>query len=340
MKSSRAATGSLLALHAILIAALAYLIYGPPISGNEIVGLTALLAIPFSLGGIASTIYDPNGAKSPMGCALYPTGALLLASGLAWLAWGEGAICIVMILPIWLPTAVAGVLVNRLLRWHHSRGEESQNSQHLRSAAWVAFPALVFAADMQPAPRWQTHEVVRSVTVEAPASDVWPLLLSIPAISEDEGRWTFTQDVLGVPRPSEARLVRDDGHWVRKALWGHSVRFEERVTRVQPERAISWSFSFPDDSVQAHTDRHISPDGTMLRILSGGYELEPLGPDRTRIHLVTRYASRSRLDGYFTLWGERLLGDIQDNVLAIIAQRSTTCPVRRKQPCLGEPAAS
>jgi len=313
---------SLLALHGILIAALVYLVYGPPVSRNEVIGATALLAIPFSLGGIASTLYDPKGTRSPLGCALYPIGVLLLATGLAWLFWGEGAMCIAMILPIWIPAAVAGVLVNRLLRWRHARGEDPDNTQHLRSAAWVALPALVLAIDMRSAPDWQMHEVVRSVTVEAPASEVWPLLLSIPAIGQSEGRWTFTQDVLGVPRPSEARLVRENGQPIRIAQWGHGVRFEERVTHMEPERAIRWRFAFPDDSVQAHTDRHISPEGPMLRILSGGYQLEPLGQDLTRIRLVTRYASRSRLDGYFTLWGEQLLGDIQDNVLAIIVQRS------------------
>ena len=60
----------------------------------------------------------------------------------------------------------------------------------------------------------------------------------------------------------------------------------------------------------------------MLKILTGSYRLQPLADGRTRLTLTTTYAMRSRLDWYFGWWGERMLGDVQDNVLAIVRQRS------------------
>jgi hypothetical protein len=40
------------------------------------------------------------------------------------------------------------------------------------------------------------------------------------------------------------------------------------------------------------------------------------------VSLATTYRMRSRLGWYAALWGERMLGDVEANVLAIIKQRA------------------
>jgi hypothetical protein len=74
--------------------------------------------------------------------------------------------------------------------------------------------------------------------------------------------------------------------------------------------------------VQDYTDRHISPDGPMLKIAKGGYTLTPLPGGRVRVSLATTYRMRSRIGWYAGLWGEVMLGDVHDNVLAIIKDRA------------------
>ncbi|NJO13855.1 MAG: hypothetical protein HC870_01140 [Rhizobiales bacterium] len=181
--------------------------------------------------------------------------------------------------------------------------------------------AFIYAEEASP-PQWQERVVVRDVIIAASADEVWPLLVSIPGIGADEGKPTFTHDWVGIPRPSEARLVRREGQLVRAAQWGSDIRFEERVTHLSEGKAIAWDFAFPDDSVQAYTDRHIAPDGPLLTIAHGGYRIQPLGKDSVRVTLSTTYRMRSRLGWYLEPWGELLLGDVENNVLAIIKQRA------------------
>ena len=88
--------------------------------------------------------------------------------------------------------------------------------------------------------------------------------------------------------------------------------------RAYPGRSHHLEFAFPDDSVQQYTDRHIAPDGPLLKIASGGYRINTLGQDRVRLTLHTNYQMRSRLSWYLGWWGEVMLGDVQDNTLAII----------------------
>jgi len=109
---------------------------------------------------------------------------------------------------------------------------------------------------------------------------------------------------------------------VRLARWGADAGFEEIVTRVEPGRMIAWKFAFPDPSLQNRVDRHVSPDGETLKIRSGSYRLDPLPGGGTRVTLTTSYAMRSRMGWYFGWWGEKMLGDVEDNVLAIVRARS------------------
>ena len=322
MPAGRAALLVSIAAFCLLFAALALLIYGPDIATSEAFGFATLLAIPFAMGAIASAATDPHGIRSVTGCAFIPVGVLAGAALIVWLVSAEGAICIAMIIPLWLPAALGGFVVNLVLRRARIRHEGEDNEWRMHSVVWAALPALLFTTDLAAPPEWQSHEVMREILIDAPPEKIWPLLISIPDISQAEGRWTVTQDVLGVPRPSEARLVRRNGGLVRLAGWGEDIRFEEQVTAIVPGRAIAWRFAFPDDSVQRHTDRHVAPDGEMLRIESGRYELSHGGDGKTTLRLVTRYGSRVRLDGYFALWGDRMLGDVEANVLEIVRQRA------------------
>lgn len=287
---------------------------------SEYAGFAALLAIPMSIGALASHAGDPEGRASPLKIVLLPIAVIGAMTAVGWLVFREGAICIAMVLPIWLPAAVAGALVNG---WNARRTRRA-NDVRLLSVGWLALPFFVLLAEQPSPPPWQEQIVTRSIDVPESAEELWPLVVSIPAITATEGRPNLTQDLLGVPRPSEARLVQVGGRWVRKATWGDTIRFEEEVVAVAPYRRLAWHFRFPDDSIQRHTDRHVSPDGPMLKIISGEYRLEPLPGEGTRLVLETRYRMRSRFAPYLRLWGEQMLGDVQSNILEVLKQRSRT----------------
>jgi hypothetical protein len=108
----------------------------------------------------------------------------------------------------------------------------------------------------------------------------------------------------------------------RWAYWGQDIRFRERITEWQVERRIAWSFIFDEMSAWDFTDRHLRPDSPYFRVTAGGYRLEPIGPDRTRVVLETSYLMRTPVNAYSALWGELFLGDLESNLLAVIKQRA------------------
>lgn len=278
-------------------------------------GFGFLMLVPFALGGLVTGA----GLKiyTSAGCIFAPLILFAIIFPFVYFGLAEGLVCILMALPFWLAAGLGGGLAAYLIR-RRARREIAR----LNVIALLTVPfAFIYVEEVSP-PQWQEREVVRSVTIGASADDVWPLLISIPGITPYEGQPTFTHDWVGIARPSEARLIERDGMLVREAKWGRDIRFEERITHLSPGKSIAWDFAFPDNSVQAYTDRHISPDGPLLTIARGGYRIEPLGDDRVRVTLHTTYRMRSRLAWYLEAWGELLLGDVQDNVLAIIKQRA------------------
>ncbi len=284
-------------------------------------GIAFMGILPFAIGalltGAGMQIY------SHYGCILAPALLFAVIFPLMHFTGAEGLICILMVLPFWLTAGLGGGLATWVIHRRQRAGsQEDTGTTRVQAVGLLALPFALLAAEETSPPAWQERTVVRSVEIAAAPQDVWPLLVSIPDVRADEGIPTFTHDLAGIPRPSEARLVRRAGQPVRLGRWGKDIRFEERVTRIEPGRAVRWDFAFPDTSVQDYTDRHISPDGPMLKIAQGGYRLTPMAGGKVKVELSTTYRMRSRLGWYAGLWGERLLGDVHDNVLAIIKARA------------------
>lgn len=306
-------------LLAIFIGAIAFFFLDDRFK-SDYATITALLAIPASFGGMMAYLTGVGHRTGGLGCFVWPTIGLMALIAIAWAFAGEGAVCIAMILPLWIPAAIAGYAVSWWNTKYHIDNHE--DGVRLNGVGWFVLPLAIFAAEKINPARWQPYSVSREVVVNATPEQIWPLLVSIPEISDDEGQSNFAQDILGIPRPKHATLVMREGALVRKAEWGDAIRFEERITSIHVNRVIAWQFAFPDRSIERSIDRHVSPQGEMLRIENGRYELTRLSKQKTTVKLTTDYTMRTRMPWYLAWWGQRMLGDIQDNVLAIIKDRA------------------
>jgi len=234
-----------------------------------------------------------------------------------------------MVLPIWIPAAIAGALVNR---YNARRALRHKNGTKLHGAAWLGLPILLVTAEAASPPAWETVSVSREVKINAGSNVIWPLLVQVSRISSREGRPNLTQDVLGVPRPTDATIVIRNDKLIRVAHWGTGLCFEEEITHIRPGQSLRWHFRFPNRSIQRYTDQHIAPDGPVLQIADGAYELLPTATGQTRLRLTTTYQMRTRMGGNLRVWGDKLLGDVQDNVLAIIKDRAESPTHARVRP--------
>jgi hypothetical protein len=307
---------SAVALVAVLATALgAYALLEAVRPGPGLVSFSFLIVLPAALSAVLAWAVDPWGERGPGAYLLVPVVLVGIVILLSALVLREGVICILILSPLWLLAGWAGAATAWWLR-------RRMDGNGIHCAALLVLPLLAMEAEpYMPLPLGEVT-VTRTAVIEAAPERIWPLLRGIPDVRPGEGRWNLSQDVIGIPRPRGARLVGEGVGAERRADWGAGIRFTERISAWDPGRRIGWDFRFDDLAGWAFTDRHLLPDSPYFRIVSGGYTLEPLGPGRSRIRLETRYRLRTPVNAYAALWGELFLGDLENNLLALVRQRA------------------
>jgi hypothetical protein len=279
------------------------------------IGWSILIVAPFALGAIAELIARPPGRPGGGIPGVGPLAVLIvLIAGAIFLR--EGMICVVILAPLWLSSAVVGSFAAA----HFRDAFDKRYRSNILLLAAAPFLALFLDANVPPPV--DHFSVSRSIVIDAREAEIWPHLLQLDGLTADEGVWNITQDVLGVPRPSSAVVVGEGVGSVRQARWGANIRFEEHITDWRQNERLAWDFAFPDDSISRYTDPHIHPDGANLKVAHGAYRLDPLPGGKARLTLETRYIARSPVNPYAALWGELFLGDIQTNILAVVKARA------------------
>lgn len=278
------------------------------------IGLGILIVLPYGLGGLTALLMNPSGGRSDT-ATLTVIGMIILVLLIGGIVLREGVICIVMLAPLWTLSAFLGAFT--VSRFHDKFHQKSTLSCNL----FAVLPFLALILDSYIPQRTEMYTVTRTIDIEAAAGDIWPHLIELDGLSEEDGRWNFTQNILGIPRPASANVFGTGTNAVRKAKWGENISFEEHITTWTENKRLTWMFAFPNDSVHAYTDRHISPDGRHLKIKSGGYVLENRDLTHVTLTLTTDYATTTPLNFYSALWGEIILGDLQNNILKIVKDR-------------------
>lgn len=299
---------------ALAIALSAYLLFSASRSGSVwFASLWFLALLPALLCALICYIGDPDRTRSSGFYWQVPIALSVIVCLASIFVLHEGVICLVMLSPVWLASGWAGAFAMRSQRGRRGRALES---------SFLIIPLVAAMVEAQiPIPH-ETVTLTRSVLVKAAPEEIWRYAVSSRSIGDHEGRWTITHNIIGMPRPRDSVVVGTGVGAVRTAFWGDHVNFQERIVAWEPGRKLGWRFDFGNSTVQDYTDKHISPDGEFLKIDSGDYRLRPISASITELTLTTRYIAKTHVNPYARLWGELMMGDVEENVLTIIKDRA------------------
>jgi hypothetical protein len=283
-----------------------------PSSGMLMV--TFIVGAPVAACVAAVWISDPKGAKGAgnnIGSSALTVTIMLIAAGIVL---REGAVCLVMAAPIFYGAGIlAGWITGAVLR---------SRSGRMLCAAVLVLPLVGVPLEHQSDDPAETRYVTSSTIIDASPAVVWQRLIDVKTIREREHSWNFTHDLVGIPRPLDARMDGTGVGAVRHLTWARDVRFEEHIVEWQPEQALAWTFEVGPEASTRMLDEHLRVNSAYLRLEQGRYTLTPTADGRTQLVLTTRYWMKTPVNGYAGWWGQVFLGDFHRNVLGVIKARS------------------
>ncbi len=242
-----------------------------------------------------------------------PIFSVFLFFAVAYITRIEDVICLVILGAPFIMAAWLGALVCRevILRYRKRNGI---------MYSVLLIPLLAGLVEEQWGTRPDTYRVRTAVVVDAPPERVWENIVRVKRIGKHEYPKGFFNHA-GIPAPLYAELDRDTLGGTRTGHFEGGLIFREKVTAWDKHRKVAFSIHIVPGSIrQTVFDQHVLK-GNHFRFLSAAYELQPLNARQTLLTLSSAYELDTRINGYAAFWGDELLTDFQQRLLAVIKKR-------------------
>jgi hypothetical protein len=278
-------------------------------------GWGVFVAMPFLCGLIAAVLHgvgEPRSLKQCLGAAaLAPT---ILGVGVIMVAI-DGAVCVIMALPIIIPMSLLGGVIG----YHLQRGPLRTGGTRTLVLLLIAFTPIFLGAEHiadSPAP---IFEAVTSVDIDAPPARVWKQVVAFSKI-DPPTEWFFRA---GIAYPIEAKI---DGHGVgaiRHCIFS-TGEFTEPITAWDTNRLLKFDVTSNPPALQEWSPYDIHPPHVRDFLISHGgqFRLIPVAGNRTRLEGTTWYEHNLWPAGYWRLWSDYLIHKIHSRVLEHVKEVS------------------
>lgn len=258
-----------------------------------------LIIIPFAIGLVAARFWSPLNLSIGW-CALHSISCTLICLGTAWIVYGEGVICLIIISPLLYTFILCGALVGRV--WFRA------DRRKLNLTLLPVFAILVAA---EPLARVDEQAAVTDeIRIRATPAKVWPYITSFPDIATAPKFWLFR---LGLPRPMATTC---DGNYVganRRCIFSGGAIFRERVADISPNEKLTFDIieSPPDPELIGHLTPH-----------RGQFELRDNHDGTTTLIGRTWYSLHVRPAWYFDWWTRHVFRAVHLRVMENVREQS------------------
>jgi uncharacterized membrane protein YhaH (DUF805 family) len=273
-------------------------------------GTSMFLLTPFLMGATAGFIYNSNGSR-PWGATIRLACSTILCGELSLFVFAfEGAVCLVMALPLALILGMLGGIMGKAI----SEAARPSTQGSMIAILFVPLAAVGDAWFTQPPMR----EVSTTIEVHAPAEVVWKHVTSFSEITRPR-EWYFH---LGIACPTQARIEGEGIGAIRYCEFTTGT-FVEPITAWEiPHRLAFDVAEQPEPMIELSLRPGIHPPhlDDYLRSVRGEFRLIPVSESRTRLEGTTWYELRMSPQWYWCAWSDLVIHRIHHRVLRHIQE--------------------
>jgi len=269
-------------------------------------GQTLFFVTPGLIGAFTGWSFNRDQDRG-LGSTLGVSSLAIGIAGMSLLLFAiEGAICLMMAMPLALTVGLCGGALGRQMA-RYSR----LATGHLILLV-LLLPTLTAVEAVLPTPLIE-REVATSVIIDAPPSAVWPNVVGFAELDAPPA-WIYDA---GVAYPVRARIDGEGVGAIRHCEFTTGA-FVEPITAWEPRERLAFDVSAqPAPMHEWSPYAHVHPphlDG-YLRSRRGEFRLIDLGDGRTRLEGSTWYTLDLGPTPYWSLWSDAMIHGIHERVL-------------------------
>ena len=272
-------------------------------------GAVMFFGTPVVAGAIAAFLLNTPVHRS-LGITLGHGLATLTVACFAFLFIGlEGAICIVMAIPIMVPLGLLGTFIGYSIAIGLRRPKHDER----RGLLGATFILPLLGTVETGLHRIPTFEIMTAVEINAPPEVVWEHVVQFSEI-EEEPEWYFR---IGIASPRRAHIEGKGVGAIRHCEFT-TGDFVEPITVWDPPRQLAFNvLKQPEPMSELSPYRHIHPPhlNGSFRSLKGEFRLFLLPDGKTKLEGRTWYQVQIYPLAYWTIWTDAVLHRIHGRVL-------------------------
>lgn len=292
-------------------------------TGSSLMLWSFLAGVPCAIGGLCA--YAAAQAKRALKAGQGDQGILgasfIAALAVAFFAFAggalmrEGAICIVMSLPLFFAMGILGALIAALSAMFGAK----TNKKVL--GLMLLFPFAAAPFEQRGTPENAYQQVNRSIYIAASPAEIWQHINFPLDIKPVELKSGFAYKI-GVPYPIEARTIEPKVGGTRQLQWERGVKFEEVITAWDENRHVAWKYKFDKNSFpEGSLDDHIVIGGRYFDLEDTSYTLTPEAGG-TRLSIAVKTRVTTTFNWYAGARAEFLIDDTAKAILLFYKNRA------------------
>ena len=276
--------------------------------------VTYLFVVPAILGMVPLLFANEHQLRSYRYIIFIPwltVGSVLLTMVMMGL---EQWMCFVILAAPFVALATLGAFIIRLIQLHLRQRKG-------KLLTLLLIPFLLSPVEELITSPSSIFSVTSEVDVKASTHVIWQNIIEVDSIRGSEYK-PGVFNSLGIPRPINAVVDRKavDGHRVGNFEGG--LRFDETLTAYEENRSVSFLIKVDPRSVGPGVFEQHVLNGSYFSFVQATYQLTPQPDGNVKLTLTSSYQLTSKINFYGKLWGDWVLKDFQDRLLAVIQKRS------------------
>lgn len=240
----------------------------------------------------------------------------------------EGAICWIMISPLFaIAAGVGGLIANRFRR---KKDEILDKENHdywtkpdkLTTSCILLLPMILGLAEGDRLLARKDMIITKEVEIPATTTVVWKVLGNIGEIKQSEKSTSFST-LIGFPEHVKTTLDTLAKGGRRVAYYDKGLYFNETITEYENEKLMVLDIKTDPHKIPPTVmDEHILIGGKHVDILEDVYSLEKLSNGNCRLKLSSHFFINTPFNWYAGIWAKHLMNDILVSELNLIKERA------------------